>query len=146
MLLFLNDVAGSEVVLILLFILIFFGPKSIPGIAKSFGKTIYQIKQASDDLKSEISKSGNSIKKDLNLDGIFKGGEDSLENEIIAPLKREINEVDSALNSISYDKKIPVGDTKKEDITENLAENTTPKETVSTPVIEKEDENHISNS
>src|SRR5690554_3693146 len=105
MLLFLNDVAGSEVVLILLFILIFFGPKSIPGIAKSFGKTIYQIKQASDDLKSEISKSGNSIKKDLNLDGIFKGGEDSLENEIIAPLKREINEVDSALNSISYDKK-----------------------------------------
>lgn len=146
MLLFLNDVAGSEVVLILLFILIFFGPKSIPGIAKTFGKTIYQIKQASDDLKSEISKSGNSIKKDLNLDGIFKGGEDSLENEIIAPLKREINEVDSALNSISYDKKIPVGDTKKEDITENLAENTTPKETVSTPVIEKEDENHISNS
>ena len=56
MLLFLNDIAGSEVLLILMFILMFFGSKSIPGIAKTFGKTMYQIKQASNDLQDEIKK------------------------------------------------------------------------------------------
>ncbi len=146
MLLFLNDIGGSEVLLIILFILIFFGPKSIPGIAKSFGKTIYQIKQASDDLKSEISKSGNEIKKDLNLDGIFKGGEDKLEDEIMAPLKREINEVDSALNSISYDKKIPTEEPKVEASTGDLAENSTLEVGETNPIVDVEKENQSSNS
>lgn len=102
MLLFLSDVAGSEVLLILLVILIFFGPKSIPGIAKTFGKTIYQIKQASDELKSEITKSGMEIKKELNLDKILKDTSDEIEREIVSPLEKEVNEVDHALNSVSY--------------------------------------------
>ena len=67
MLLFLNDIAGSEVLLILVFILIFFGSKSIPSIAKTFGKTIYQVRQASSELQNEIKKSGLDIKKDLNI-------------------------------------------------------------------------------
>lgn len=104
MLLFLSDVGGSEVLVILLVILIFFGPKSIPGIAKTFGKTIYQIKQASDDLKSELSKSGMDIKKDLNLDGIFEDTTRNFEQNIVAPVERELNEVDKSLNSISYTK------------------------------------------
>ncbi|MBN9295232.1 MAG: twin-arginine translocase TatA/TatE family subunit [Flavobacteriia bacterium] len=108
MLLFLSDVAGSEVLLILLVILIFFGPKSIPGIAKTFGKTIYQIKQASDELKSEITKSGMEIKKELNLDKILKDTSDEIEREIVAPLEKEVNEVDHALNSISYTPKSPI--------------------------------------
>lgn len=72
MLLFLNDVAGSEVLLIMIFILMFFGSKSIPSIARTFGKTVYQIKQASNDLQDEIKKSGLEIKKDLDLSGIIK--------------------------------------------------------------------------
>jgi sec-independent protein translocase protein TatA len=67
MILFLSDVAGSEVVLILLFILMFFGSKSIPGIAKTMGRTMRQIKDASQDLQNEIKKSGVDIKNDLNL-------------------------------------------------------------------------------
>jgi sec-independent protein translocase protein TatA len=104
MLLFLSDVSGSEVLVILLVILIFFGPKSIPGIAKTFGKTIYQIKQASDDLKAEITKSGMDIKKDMNLDGIFRGAENNIQDEILKPIEKEVNEVDKSLNSISYEK------------------------------------------
>lgn len=72
MLLFLNDVAGSEVLLIMIFVLMFFGSKSIPSIARTFGKTVYQIKQASNDLQDEIKKSGLDIKKDLDLSGIIK--------------------------------------------------------------------------
>lgn len=107
MLLFLEDIGGSEILLILFVILIFFGPKSIPGIAKTFGKTIYQIKQASDDLKSELSKSSMDIKKDMNLDGIFKDTSRNIEQNIVAPIERELNEVDKSLNSISYTKNYP---------------------------------------
>ena len=72
MLLFLNDIAGSEVLVILVFILIFFGSKSIPGIAQTMGKTIRQIKDASNELQSEIKKSGADIKKDLDLTGLIQ--------------------------------------------------------------------------
>lgn len=104
MILFLNDVGGSEVFVILLVVLIFFGPKSIPGLAKTFGKTIYQIKQASDDIKNEVTKSGLNIKKELNLDNIIEKATHSVEDEIVQPLTREANEVDKTLNSISYTK------------------------------------------
>ena len=103
MLLFLNDIAGSEVLLILMFILMFFGSKSIPGIAKTFGKTMYQIKQASNDLQDEIKKSGVDIKKDMNISGFIK----ETTEEIQRPLDQQMVEMD---NIIHYDppKKIVV--------------------------------------
>jgi Sec-independent protein translocase protein TatA len=94
MLLFLNDIAGSEVLLILVFILMFFGSKSIPGIAKSFGKTMYQIKQASNDLQDEIKKSGVDIKKDLNLTAILK----ETTEEIQRPLDQQMVEMENIIN------------------------------------------------
>lgn len=72
MVLFLSDIAGSEVLLILVFILMFFGSKSIPGIARTFGRTIRQIKDASQDLQHEIRKSTQDMKGDLNLKGIMQ--------------------------------------------------------------------------
>jgi sec-independent protein translocase protein TatA len=96
MLLFLNDIAGSEVLLILIFILMFFGSKSIPGIAKTFGKTMYQIKQASNDLQDEIKKSGVDIKKDMNISGFIK----ETTEEIQRPLDQQMVEMD---NIIRYD-------------------------------------------
>ncbi len=94
MLLFLNDIAGSEVLLILVFILIFFGSKSIPGIAKTFGKTMYEIKQASADLQGEIKKSGLDIKKDLNLTSMIS---ETVE-EIQRPLDQQMVEMDDIIN------------------------------------------------
>ena len=72
MILFLNDIAGSEILLILVFILMFFGSKSIPGLARTMGRTIHQIKEASADIQSEIKKSTGEMKGDLNLQGLFK--------------------------------------------------------------------------
>jgi sec-independent protein translocase protein TatA len=98
MLLFLNDISGSEILLILVFILIFFGSKSIPGIARTLGKTMRQIKDASNELQSEIKKSGVDIKKDLNLDGLNL---DSLvrdtANEIQRPLDQYVSDLDNAV-------------------------------------------------
>ena len=72
MVLFLSDVAGSEILLILLFVLIFFGSKSIPNLARTLGKTIHQIKNASEDLQQEIKKSGLDMKKDMNFSEVFR--------------------------------------------------------------------------
>lgn len=95
MVLIFNDIAGSEVLLILVFILIFFGSKSIPTLARTLGKTIRQIKEASSDIQNEIKKSGGDIKKDLNLTGILQ---DTAE-DIKRPLDQMAVDLD---NSIKY--------------------------------------------
>ena len=93
MLLFLNDIAGSEVLVILIFILIFFGSKSIPGIAKSLGQTMRQIKDASNELQHEIKKSGMDIKKDMNLSSFV----DDTVKEIQQPLDQYVEDLEHAV-------------------------------------------------
>ena len=93
MVLFFNDVSGSEVLVILAFILMFFGSKSIPGIAQTFGRTIRQIKDASNDLQEEIRKSGMDIKKDMNFKHLI---EDSA-REISQPLDQVADELESSV-------------------------------------------------
>ncbi|MDA9262049.1 twin-arginine translocase TatA/TatE family subunit [Flavobacteriales bacterium] len=63
-LLFLN-LSGGEIFIIFLFILIFFGAESIPKMAKQFGKIMYQVKNATDDIKRDIKESTDNIKKDI---------------------------------------------------------------------------------
>ena len=99
MILILNDVSGSEIILILAFILIFFGSKSIPGLAKTMGKTLRQIKDASQDIQNEIKKSGADMKKDLNLKGIL---EDTAE-DVKRPLDQMATDLDQ---SIKYQPKM----------------------------------------
>jgi sec-independent protein translocase protein TatA len=92
--LFLNDIAGTEILLILVFVLIFFGANSIPGIAKTMGRAIYQIKNASDDLKSEIKKSTGDIKKDINLKELIK----ETEEDIKLPMDQMMTDIEHTIN------------------------------------------------
>ncbi|MDG1347018.1 MAG: twin-arginine translocase TatA/TatE family subunit [Crocinitomicaceae bacterium] len=92
MVLIFNDIAGTEILLILVFILIFFGSKSIPGIAQSLGRTMRQIKDASQDVQNEIKKSGMDIKKDLNLKGLISETEQTLRRPL-DQMSNDINEV-----------------------------------------------------
>ncbi len=118
MLLFLNDIAGSEVLVILVFILIFFGSKSIPGIAKTFGKTMYEIKQASSDLQDEIKKSGLDIKKDLNLTSIIQ---ETVE-EVQRPLDQQMVEMDDIITYNPPKKEIPISENQEELTTSEIIE------------------------
>ncbi len=118
MYLFLNDVAASEVMLILLFILIFFGSKSIPGIARTLGKTIREIQHASDEIKSEIKKTTGDYKKDLNLQPLFR----ETEEEITRPLDQAMNDLD---RSIHYNPPRPNNMTPPEVPTQEESDNTT---------------------
>ncbi|MCT4562209.1 MAG: twin-arginine translocase TatA/TatE family subunit [Crocinitomicaceae bacterium] len=93
MLLFLNDVAGSEILLILAFVLMFFGSKSIPGIARTMGRTMRQIKDATQEVQNEIKKSGADIRKDLNVRSMVN---DTV-NDIRQPLDQYADDINEAL-------------------------------------------------
>jgi sec-independent protein translocase protein TatA len=95
MVLFLSDVSGSEILLIFVFVLIFFGAKSIPNLAKTLGKTIHQIKNASDEIKTEIRKTGLDMKSDMNLTSFV---EETVQ-EIATPITSEVNQVADAANA-----------------------------------------------
>ena len=61
-------IGGPEIIIVLLFIVMFFGSKKIPELAKGLGKAMREMKDASNDIKKEIRDSASSIKDDLGLD------------------------------------------------------------------------------
>jgi len=143
MLLFLNDIAGSEVLVILVFILIFFGSKSIPGIAKTFGKTMYEIKQASSDLQDEIKKSGLDIKKDLNLKSIIQ---ETVE-EVQRPLDQQMVEMDDIVHYSPPKNEISSTENQEEVTTSQIIETKSISEindsqVVISPVVENKNEDN----
>ncbi|MFM7681915.1 MAG: twin-arginine translocase TatA/TatE family subunit [Bacteroidota bacterium] len=90
-----EDIAFSEIVVIMLVVLLFFGAKSIPGIAKTLGKTLYEFRNAQAELQREIQKSGMDIKKDMNFNELIK---DPAE-EIRQPLDQVATEIN---NTVEY--------------------------------------------
>lgn len=67
-LLFLENIGGSEVFFILMVVLMLFGSKSIPGIAKTLGKGMREIKTATNEIKRDIRNSTLEMRKDLNVE------------------------------------------------------------------------------
>lgn len=60
-------IGGPEIIVILLFIVMFFGSKKIPELAKGLGKAMREVKDASNEIKKEIRDSATSVKDDLDL-------------------------------------------------------------------------------
>ncbi len=120
--LFLNDVAGSEIIVIILVVLIFFGSKSIPGIAKTLGKTMYQIRNATAEVQNEIKKSGVDIKEDLNISNLIN----SKKEEILAPMDQAYSEIE---NTIHYSPNTTVSEnsSEKEKVEDETKTSKTPK-------------------
>ena len=58
-------IGGSELIFILLIAVMLFGSKNIPEIARSLGKGMAQLKNATEDIKSEITKSAEENGLDL---------------------------------------------------------------------------------
>ena len=61
-------IGGPEIIVVLLFIVMFFGSKKIPELAKGLGKAMREMRDASNDIKKEIRDSASTIKDDLGLD------------------------------------------------------------------------------
>lgn len=68
--------SGMELMVIVFFVLLFFGADAIPGLARTMGKAMREFHKATDDIKSEFENHTSEIKKDLNKlgDDIEKKG------------------------------------------------------------------------
>ena len=60
-------IGGPEIIIIILFIVIFFGSSKIPELARTLGKTMREVKDASNEIKKEIRDSANEVKDDLEI-------------------------------------------------------------------------------
>jgi sec-independent protein translocase protein TatA len=69
-------ISGSEIFVVLFFILIFFGAKSIPDIARVMGKGMREFNKATQDIKKELSETTSDIRK--NFDDVKAGIEKEL--------------------------------------------------------------------
>ena len=56
--LFLGDIGGSELILIMVVILVFFGANKIPELARGLGKGIREFKDASTEIRREFEQAG----------------------------------------------------------------------------------------
>ena len=54
---------GPEMIFILLVILLLFGAKRIPDLARGFGKGIREFKDATKEIKKEVDEAGDEVKK-----------------------------------------------------------------------------------
>ncbi|MBL7925952.1 MAG: twin-arginine translocase TatA/TatE family subunit [Bacteroidia bacterium] len=70
-LLFLDNLGGGELLIVVFFVLIFFGSEKIPGLMKSMGRAMREFKTAMDDVKNDIEKSTiepvQQLKEEINL-------------------------------------------------------------------------------
>lgn len=62
--LFLESLGGGELLLILVFVLIFFGSKNIPSLARGLGKGIREMKDAMNGVQNEIRKGMNDVERE----------------------------------------------------------------------------------
>ena len=58
-------IGGSEIFFVILFIVMLFGSKKIPELAKGLGKMMREVKDASNEIKREIKDSTKDIKDNI---------------------------------------------------------------------------------
>ena len=118
MILFLNSIGGTEIILVMLFILMFFGSKSIPGIARTLGKGMREIQHASNEIRNEIKQTTDQIKKDALIGSEL--------DDTIRSLERRQEETISKINSEIQQVVKPVEKEVNQTITEIETSGTTP--------------------
>lgn len=68
LILFLNLGTG-EIFLIMMFILIFFGADKLPEMARTLGKGMREMKNATAEIQREIEKSATEVQRNMNMEG-----------------------------------------------------------------------------
>ncbi len=56
---------ASEIILVFLVYLLFFGAKGIPSLARNMGRAVRQFKDATNDIQNDIMGSARDIKKEI---------------------------------------------------------------------------------
>ena len=79
-------ISGAEIVFILFIVVMVFGADKLPGIAKSLGKGMRQLKDATEDIKQEIQKSAEK---------------QGIDTSFTEDIKKEIDEVKRNVSDVS---------------------------------------------
>ncbi|MEL6810920.1 MAG: twin-arginine translocase TatA/TatE family subunit [Bacteroidota bacterium] len=85
-------ISGAEIAFILFMVLMIFGADKVPEIARGLGKGMRQIKDATNDIKTEITKSAEKQGLDLDITKDVKKEIDKVKedvNDITGPIKRK---------------------------------------------------------
>ncbi len=85
-------ISGAEIAFILFIVLMVFGADKVPEIARGLGKGMRQIKDATNDIKSEITKSAEKQGLDIDITKDVKKEIDKVKedvDEITGPIKRK---------------------------------------------------------
>jgi sec-independent protein translocase protein TatA len=69
--LFLNSIGGGEIFIIILVVLLFFGSKKIPELARGLGKGMREFKDATNSIQKEIKDSARSIREDTDINKLL---------------------------------------------------------------------------
>lgn len=57
------DVSGGELLVVLLFVLLFFGSKGVPEVARTMGRALRQFRDATAEVQREIEKGASDVRK-----------------------------------------------------------------------------------
>ena len=85
-------ISGAEIAFILFIVLMVFGADKVPEIAKGLGKGMRQIKDATNDIKSEITKSAEKQGIDIDITKDIQKEIDEVKSDVedsIGPIKRK---------------------------------------------------------
>ena len=85
-------ISGAEIAFILFIVLLVFGADKIPEIARGLGKGMRQIKDATNDIKSEITKSAEQHGVDIDITKDIRKEIDKVKDDvddITGPIKRK---------------------------------------------------------
>ena len=59
------DISGGELLVIMLFVLLFFGSKGIPDVARTMGRAMRQLRDASNEVQREINRGAHEVRKGI---------------------------------------------------------------------------------
>ncbi len=95
-------IGGSELIFIILIAVMLFGADKVPEIARTLGKGMAQLKNATDDIKSEITKSAEANGLDVkSLTNGFTDEMDSIKQGINKMVAEETSTKTNDMSSIS---------------------------------------------
>lgn len=104
------DLGMGEIIFILFVILMLFGAESIPKFARTFGKVIFEFKNATKDIQDSIVDSAREIKNQVD-------GENGVQNQFTKPFKQAYNDVEKSVNDTTstVNKNLDSNNTKSSD-------------------------------
>lgn len=99
-LLFMN-IGGPEMILIFLVVLLLFGGKKLPELARGLGKGLREFKDASDGIKREIHNNINSINEAADMDKVVERTENNIpeQTDTSVSMETQVPETNSIENT-----------------------------------------------